>query len=436
MSGKYTETQKSFIMLYGDLLGNPLSPEEKVDLRCALTTTGGDVEAAINLLPLKVRAKVQALSAMGFKLSVELGKLNQRGVFVLFPDEGGDGRLAEHFSYDPPILFAVGCESLFGDETSSVFSSLSAFKAGGCKGVLIADRALDALLRDKDVRRSIELQRALVISDMVKSGATVKPLARVEGASFCVQMAEQPRKRVFISGSRSQRSIPKAAQDSLEAIIKQGIEVLIGDSSKGVDNEIIDFLRAPLYEHVTIYTISSSPRVRPEPEWHTLTIEADPGMKPQQRQMVKDRAMANDANWGLALFNPMEKNRYGALQVSAGTLRNTIQMLLQGKLVKFFYLFEGEMKCCNLKKLEDLESLIAGYQFETLNISEAECIRTAKGVSSDEDPARVKSMKIMAKYRSLLKEEKKLYEPCDGDTSCETSEQLNEPVQTSLFDFV
>ena len=435
MSGKYTETQKDLIMLYGDLLGNPLSPEEKVDLRCALTTTGGDVEAAIGFLSPEARARVLALMAMGFKLSVELGKLNQRGVFVLFPDVGGDGRLIDYFSYDPPVLFAAGCESLFDDGTSPVSMSLSAFKAAGSEGVLIADRALDILLRDKDVRRSIELQSALIVSDLVKSAATVKPSARMKESSLSVRTEEQPRKRVFISGSRSQRSIPKAAQDSLEAIIKQGIEVLIGDSSKGVDNEIIDFLRVPLYEHVTIYTISSSPRVRPEPEWHTLTIEADPGMKPQQRQMVKDRAMANDANWGLALFNPMEKNRYGALQVSAGTLRNTIQMLLQGKLVKFFYLFEGEMKCYNLKELEDLESLIVGYQFEMLDNSEAERIRTAKGVSSDEDPARVKSMKVMAKYRSLLKEEKKLYES-RGDSPYETSEQLNEPVQTSLFDLL
>ena len=93
------------------------------------------------------------------------------------------------------------------------------------------------------------------------------------------------------------------------------------------------------------------------------------------------------------------------------------------------------LKCRNLKKLEDLESLIVAYQFETLDNSEAECIRTAKGVSSDEDPARVMSMKALAKYRSLLKEEKKLYES-RGDSPCETSGQLNEPVQTSLFDLL
>ena len=95
--------------------------------------------------------------------------------------------------------------------------------------------------------------------------------------------------------------------------------------------------------------------------------------------MAKDRAMANDADWGMALFNPIEKNRYGALQVSSGTLRNTIQMLIQGKVVKFFYVFEDEMACHNLKKLDDLESLIASYESEHLSNSEVELILSAKG---------------------------------------------------------
>ncbi len=452
MGEKYSKTQKDLIMLYGDLLGNPLSPEEKAGLRSALAAAGGDIEGAADLLSPDTKTRVLALSAMGFKLSVELGKLNQRGIFALFLEEGKAAHLVDHFLYEPSVLFAVGNESLISDEVSPVFTSLVDFKAVGCEGILIADRALDVLLRDKDVRNAIELQRVLIVSDLVKSGATVKPATRAEKSLVSECAEQQPSKRVFISGSRSQRSIPKVVQDSLEAIIEQGIEILIGDSNKGVDSEVIDFLRVPLYEHVTIYTISNSPRVYSEPEWQTLTIEADASLKPQQRQMVKDRAMANDANWGLGLFNPIEKNRYGALQVSAGTLRNAIQMLLQGKMVKFFYMFEGEMNCRNLKKLEDLESVIKGYQFEKLDNSEAERIRTARGVSADEDPARVKSKKIMDKYRLLLKEEKKLSGSPGSGASCERterhggseqlteperhggSEQLTEPVQLSLFD--
>ena len=39
MSEKYTEEQKTLIMLYGDLLGSPLSPAEKADFKRALAAS-------------------------------------------------------------------------------------------------------------------------------------------------------------------------------------------------------------------------------------------------------------------------------------------------------------------------------------------------------------------------------------------------------------
>ena len=433
MDEKYTEEQKSLIMLYGDLLGGSLSPAEKADLKRALAASDGDIEAAVSTLSLDESVKVRDLLAKGLKLSLELEKLGQRGIYVLFPEAGMAGRLGDFFSCDPAILFAIGSASLLDDKASAVFVSLAAFKAAGCNGILIADRPIDALLRVGEVVEAVRSACALLVSDLVKSRATVKPALRTAKGSGGERALERPEKRVFISGSRSQRSIPKAVQDSLDAIIKQGIGVLVGDSDKGVDSEIIDFLRMPLYEHVTIYTIFSSPRVAPEPEWGVRSIEADASLKPQQRQMAKDRAMVNDADWGLALFNPIEKNRHGALQVSSGTLRNTIQMLLQGKMVKFFYVFEGEMACRVLKKLEDLESLIVGYEFERLSNFEVELILSARGVSPDDNAAQVKSKKILAKYRSLLKDEKKFAGSNDGGAAPGQASLLELPEQSERF---
>lgn len=472
MDEKYTEEQKSLIMLYGDLLGGSLSPAEKADLKRALAASDGDIEAAVSTLSLDESAKVRGLLAKGLKLSLELEKLGQRGIYVLFPEDGETGHLRDFFTSEPPFLFAVGSRSLLDIEDAAVYRSLADFKAAGCGGILLADRALDALLREGEVVDSVRLGHALLVSDLTKAPATIKhsPSAAVgrDGAGLAdcgsAGSAGRPEKRVFISGSRSQCSIPKAAQDSLDAIIKQGIGILIGDSDKGVDSEIIDFLRVPLYGRVTLYTIFGSPRVKPEPGWGVRSIKADATLKSQQRQMAKDRAMANDADWGMALFNPIEKNRYGALQVSSGTLRNTIQMLLQGKVVKFFYVFEGEMACRNLKKLDDLESLIFGFESERLSNSEAELILSAKGVSPGDDAAKVKSKKIMAKYRSLLKDEKKFAGSNDGGAApgqasllelpeqsersgrfsqfeksaragqSVQSERLKQPVQPSLFD--
>ena len=90
-----------------------------------------------------------------------------------------------------------------------------------------------------------------------------------------------------------------------------------------------------------------------ENEWKTKTIFTDSSLKPQEQQMVKDRAMADDADWGLAIFKPITKNRYGAIQVSSGTLRNTIQLLLDKKAVKFFYVFDNKVEVANLKTIAD-----------------------------------------------------------------------------------
>ena len=101
-------------------------------------------------------------------------------------------------------------------------------------------------------------------------------------------------------------------------------------------------------------------------------------------------------------------------------------MLLQNKMVKFFYVFEGEVRSKNLKTLEELESLIDDYRSEQLSITEREVVLSAKGVSIGDDAALVKHRKILAKYKFLLKNEKRLVQN-NGINSSYT-----EPVQTAL----
>ena len=418
MKDLYSESQKNLIMLHGDLLGSPLTLAEQIELREAMASAEGDLRAAEHLLSSETRTKVKSFCSKGLKLSLEIEKLNQRGIEILFPEKGNARDLDSYFACPPSLLFALGNKCLLDDEASAVSLSLTAFRAAGYTGVFIIDRSFDSLLRNDQVVAALRNNQALLVSDRAKSRANAKPTKETANAFQKQDVATLPKKHAFVSGSRSQSSIPKAVQDSLEAIIGQGIGILIGDSDKGVDNEIIDFLRIPLYRYVTIYTIAEHPRIKPEPEWATRTIEADMDLKPQQRQMVKDRAMADDADWGLALFNPIEKNRYGALQVSTGTLRNTIQMLLQGKMVKFFYVFEDEARSKNLKELKDLESVIEGYRFERLSSADERTILSSKGVSPDDDAAQVKSSKIMAKYKALLKDEMMAFEKDGEESAC------------------
>ena len=164
--------------------------------------------------------------------------------------------------------------------------------------------------------------------------------------------------QVFISGSRSLARLPEAFCQSIDRICEQGFGVLVGDSERGVDALTLDYLRswrgAP-YPGVRVFTVRTRPRVTVDPAWAVEVVAGEPGTTGRALQTAKDRVMGERADWGLAYFNPIEVNRFGNLQVSSGTLRNAVQLLLAGRPVKLFYTYEGEARAAGLSTIEDLE---------------------------------------------------------------------------------
>lgn len=415
--------QKAKIAIQGDLFGVNLSVSEKETMLDAFDSAKGDMNKALASVDSVLAGKVRNLLDMGIRFSIELEKLEQRGVVVLFLDGSEAAKVSALFEYRPRLLFCVGHARLIVEQSAKLFYSSKDYKSGQCNGILVADKAIDVLLRDSQIVASVRESRGLIVSDSAKNKASIDKSRVAAKASN-----GRSGKAVFISGSRTQSVIAKGPQESLEAIISQGITVLLGDSSKGVDKEVADFLRAPLYENVKLYTVEQGePRIASEPAWGVVNVPADQSLSGQQRQMVKDRAMADAADFGMAIFRPIEKNRYGALQVSSGTMRNIIQMLLCGKPVKLFYSYEGEMRAENIKSLEALEAILLSYGRERLLPSEQAAILSSKGVSPDDDPASVKCKKIMAKYRSLLKDERDLLESKKGSGDGESAVQVKLP---------
>lgn len=74
-------------------------------------------------------------------------------------------------------------------------------------------------------------------------------------------------------------------------------------------------------------------------------------------------------------------------------MRNTIDMLLHIKAVKFFYLYENHMTYKNPRVLDDLKKLLSEYCNEHLSQAEMDEILSCKGVLPGSDPAWIKYQK-------------------------------------------
>lgn len=420
---KYNETEKQQIMLNSDLLEGSLSADERRLLREI------DFKHIINeeqLLACNIhnnlKNKITNLLDQGVKLGIELEKLAQRGIKIKFKANPAiPENVISKFIEIPNIFFIIGNESLLNNKEIKIVTSYSEFKNVNKKVIFITDRKFDTLLGYSDVTNRLIDGSLLLISDVYRSKSNLKQNERLEKKDKKIKS-----KKVFISGSRSQKEIPLSVQKSLDLIRKQNIKVLIGDSEKGVDNEIIDYLRLPpKYTSVKVYTINKKPRVKVEDEWETKIIQSDSALKPQEKQMVKDRAMADEADWGLAIFRPITKNRYGAIQVSSGTLRNTIQMLLNNKAVKFFYVINNKILVDNLKTIKDLNMILDKYKSEVLSGDEKEEILSAKGVKLNVEPALIKYDKIIKKFEELLKSEQ-IKSNIDNKVSAKQEEQTEQ----------
>ena len=219
--------------------------------------------------------------------------------------------------------------------------------------------------------------------------------------------------QVFISGSRSLARLPEAFCQSIDRICEQGFGVLVGDSERGVDALTLDYLRSwrgVPYPGVRVFTVRTRPRVAVEPAWAVEVVTGEPGATGRALQTAKDRVMGERADWGLAYFNPIEVNRFGNLQVSSGTLRNAVQLLLAGRPVKLFYTYEGEARAAGLSTIEDLEGVVETYRTERLGDEERAAVlasATARDRAAGKDAAQVKYEKIAAKLQALIRDERK-----------------------------
>jgi hypothetical protein len=136
--------------------------------------------------------------------------------------------------------------------------------------------------------------------------------------------------KVFISGSISINNLPPIAIEKINSIIAKNYRILIGDA-KGVDLLVQEYLLKKKYNNVIVYFTGNNIRNNAG-NWEFNHI-TDYSCRKKGRDLytIKDKAMANDADYGLMIWDGKSK----------GTLGNIKEMIKQYK--HFYVIFNGEI---------------------------------------------------------------------------------------------
>ncbi len=137
---------------------------------------------------------------------------------------------------------------------------------------------------------------------------------------------------VFISGSISIRELPQQVKGSIDKIMKQNFEILVGDS-KGIDTLVQNYCLSLNYYNITIYSIYTYPRYKASEKFKVKYIKVPSSIKQErQRQQEKDKAMTLNSKFTFAIWDSK----------SFGSYSNIIRGLNNNKKVKV-YLFDKDL---------------------------------------------------------------------------------------------
>ena len=156
--------------------------------------------------------------------------------------------------------------------------------------------------------------------------------------------------KAFIAGPLKIRTLDKNIKERLDNIIRNKIEVLVGDAN-GVDTAVQEYLNLKKYKNVTVYCINY-PRNNIG-NWKIVSIPCN-GTVSFSEYVKKDIAMAHDTDFGFMIWNGK----------SNGTLNNTLNLLEQGRKTRLY--LKPEQKFYSIIKLKDFEGLLNNCDSENL----------------------------------------------------------------------
>jgi adenine-specific DNA-methyltransferase len=119
---------------------------------------------------------------------------------------------------------------------------------------------------------------------------------------------------VFVAGSRQISRLPAEVKTRLDTMIDKGFQILVGDAS-GADKAVQRYLADKSYPNVLVHCMKDYCRNNVG-SWTRREVAAPRGARGFDYYSLKDRAMAETAEYGLMLWDGKSK----------GTINNVVNL--------------------------------------------------------------------------------------------------------------
>jgi hypothetical protein len=150
---------------------------------------------------------------------------------------------------------------------------------------------------------------------------------------------------VFVGGSRQISRLPAEVRVRLDTMIEKEFQILVGDAN-GADKAVQGHLADRAYPNVLVHYMKDHCRNNVG-NWPTREVAAQRGAKGFDYYSVKDRAMAEAAEYGLMLWDGKSK----------GTVNNVVNLSRDHKPVVVYVAPTKQFR--TIKTAEDLRGLLA-----------------------------------------------------------------------------
>lgn len=149
---------------------------------------------------------------------------------------------------------------------------------------------------------------------------------------------------VFVAGSRKISRLPVEVKSRIDIMVEKGFQILIGDAN-GADKAVQRYLAEQAYRNVVVHCMENHCRNNVG-NWPTRQVPAPRDARGFAYYSLKDRAMAEVAEFGLMLWDGKSK----------GTINNIVTLSRRNKPIVVY--IAPSKSFHTVRALEDLKCVL------------------------------------------------------------------------------